>query len=180
VIETIDAWIRPLLPPAIADAAVPGLGLVIVVAALILLGAIAANVAGRWLIDWGDALISRVPVIRSVYKPLKQVFETAMSPQGGSFREVVMFEYPRPGLWVLGFVMGPATNQVRDVVGDDALNLFLPTTPNLYSGFLLLARRSEVRSVEMSVEEAIKYVASAGLAVQPARIKSTAASRSNR
>jgi uncharacterized membrane protein len=181
VINLIDGWVRPLFPPAWAAAALPGLGVLIVVASLILLGALAANVVGRTLVRWGEELISRVPVIRSVYRPLRQVFQTMMSPSGRSFREVVTFEYPRPGIWVIGFVTGSASPLLRDPAGQPSLvNVFLPTTPNLYAGFLLLVPRDDLRPVAMSVEEAIKYVASAGMAVQPERISSAAEARSNK
>lgn len=180
VIGAIDGWIQPFLPPTLHQYAVPGIGLLIVILGLTLLGAITANVVGRWLLAGWESLLSRMPVIRTIYRPLKQVFETVIGPGGMSFREVVLVEYPRDGIWVIGFVTSTAPNSIAHSIGEDVVSIYLPTSPNLYAGYLLFLPRAKVKPLEMTIDEAIRLVVSAGIAGQPERMSSTAASRSKR
>jgi uncharacterized membrane protein len=160
VINSIDGMVRPLLPQSLAHYAVPGLGLVLAVIGLTLLGAITANVVGRFLLRIGDDVLSRLPVIGSIYRPMRQMFDTLVKPGGRSFRDVVFFEYPRAGAWSLAFV----TSESPDVLGPDHVCLFVPTSPNLYAGFLIHVPRSDTRPAGMSIEEALKFQVSMGLA----------------
>jgi uncharacterized membrane protein len=160
VINSIDNLVRPLLPQQLAQFALPGIGLVLAVIGLTLLGAITANVVGRFLLRIGDDVLSRLPVIGSIYRPMRQMFDTLVKPGGRSFREVVFFEYPRPGAWCLAFV----TSDSPDALGPDHVCLFVPTSPNLYAGFLIHVRRSSTRPAGMTVEEALKFQVSMGLA----------------
>ncbi len=144
---------------------VPGLGLVAVVIFLVLLGALTANVAGRWLIRVGEQAVARVPVIRNLYNAFKQIFETVIVQNTESFKHVALIEYPRKGLWVIAFVAGNTKGEVRHRQGQDLLTLFVPTTPNPTSGFMLFAPREEVTILDMTVEEGAKLVISGGLVV---------------
>ena len=159
-------------PDNVLPLSVPGLGLIILVVVLTLLGAMTANIVGRGVISAGDRLVNRMPVIRSIYGVLKQIFETILNQKERSFTQACLVEYPRPGLWAIGFVSSKTKGEVAEKLGSDGdplINIFVPTTPNPTSGFLLFARRSEVKILDMSVEEAAKLVVSAGV-VTPEKI----------
>ncbi len=160
VIKSVDNWVEPFLPADISRLAVPGLGLLLAVAGVTLLGALTANVIGRYLVTHGDRLIARVPLFGAIYRPVRQVFDALMKPGGQSFREVVLIEYPGPGSESLAFVTGNAPA----IFGDDKVIVFLPTSPSIYTGFLLYIDRSKLKRIDMSVENAIQLVISAGLA----------------
>ncbi|WP_051882266.1 DUF502 domain-containing protein [Parvularcula oceani] len=157
-----DAW----LPPAWADFYIPGLGVLVAIVLLILVGIMAKNFIGRWFIDLGEKLLDAMPVVRSLYGFFKNVFEMALQQSEQSFQEVALIEYPRPGVWTLCFVVTRTKGEAAHVLGDvadDMTNVFVPTTPNPTSGFLILAKRSDLRILEMSVEDGAKMIFSAGL-----------------
>jgi uncharacterized membrane protein len=141
----------------------PGLGLLIMLAFLTLVGMLTAGLAGRTLVRMGERLLSRMPVIRSVYSTLKQIFETVLAQKSRSFREVVLVEYPRRGLGAIGFVTGPTRGEIQARSKEEMVNVFLPTTPNPTSGFLLFVPKSDLIHLDMSVEEGMKMVISGGI-----------------
>jgi uncharacterized membrane protein len=110
-----------------------------------------------------------MPVIRSVYSAIKQVFETILAQQSNAFREAVLIEYPRRGIWAIGFITGTTKGEVQNLTLEETVNIFLPTTPNPTSGFLLFVPREEVVPLDMSVEEAVKMVISGGIVTPPDR-----------
>jgi len=172
-VTTVDDKITPLIPEkynpeTYLPFGVPGLGLIIVIVFLTLLGALAANLFGRTLIRLGERMLDRMPVIRSVYGTLKQIFETVVSQHSNSFKEVVLVEYPRKGLWAIAFVTSDTKGEIDEKTEGRMVNVFLPTTPNPTSGFLLFVPREGLISLDMTVDDGIKYVISAGL-VTPAR-----------
>jgi uncharacterized membrane protein len=114
-------------------------------------------------------VVDRLPVIRTIYGALKQIFETVMASQSQAFREVVMFEYPRPGIWALGFLTGVTKGEVQRLTDDEVVNVFLPTTPNPTSGFLLFVPRKDLKVMDMTVEEGIKMIVSGGILTPPDR-----------
>ena len=134
---------------------------------LTLVGMLTAGLAGRTLVRLGERLLSRMPVVRSVYATLKQIFETVLAQSSRSFREVVLIEYPRRGLGAIGFVTGPTRGEIQERSDDELVNVFLPTTPNPTSGFLLFVPRKDLIHLDMSIEEGIKLVIS-GSIVGPA------------
>jgi uncharacterized membrane protein len=142
---------------------VPGLGLLIMLVFLTLVGMVAAGFAGRTLVRLGERLLSRMPVVRSVYSTLKQIFETVLAQSSRSFREVVLVEYPRRGLGAIGFVTGPTGGEIQARSDEELVNVFLPTTPNPTSGFLLFVPKKDLIHLNMSIEEGIKLVISGGL-----------------
>ena len=146
---------------------IPGVGLLIVLAGLILIGALTANLLGRTVVRMYERVLHRMPVIRGIYATLKQVFETVFNNQSNAFREVVMIEYPRRGLWALGFLTGPTVGEVQNLTKEKVLNVFLPTTPNPTSGFLLFVPQEDVIILKMTVEEGIKMVVSGGIVTPP-------------
>ena len=146
----------------------PGIGVLIAVVFLTLLGALARNFIGRSLIRAGEEIFDSMPVVRNLYRFFKNVFETALQQSERSFKEVALVQYPRPGLWVMAFVVGDAKGEMSHVLrdhGDDVVSVFVPTVPNPTSGFLLFVPRQDMRVLSMTVEEAAKVVFSMGLVV---------------
>jgi uncharacterized membrane protein len=141
----------------------PGLGLLIMLAFLTLVGMLTAGLAGRTLVRLGERLLSRMPVIRGVYGTLKQIFETVLAQKSRSFREVVLIEYPRRGIGAIGFVTGPTRGEIQARTEEEMVNVFLPTTPNPTSGFLLFVPKNDLIHLDMTIEEGIKMVISGGI-----------------
>ena len=164
----------PLLPPAYNPETylpfgIPGLGLLMVCFVMTLIGALTAGILGRFWIRTSERILSRMPIIRSIYSALKQIFETVLSHQSNAFREVVLFEYPRRGSWALGFITGSTRGEIQNSTEDEVVNVFLPTTPNPTSGYLLFLPRRELVILSMTVEEGIKMVISGGIVTPPDR-----------
>lgn len=173
-INLIDRNIKPLIPEIYNPETylpfpLPGLGLVFLFMMLTFLGFFAANFLGKYLIRIGDRILNRMPIVRSVYNTLKQIFETVVSENKGSFQEVVLIEYPRKGLWAIAFISGENTGEIQAKMKDDIVNVFLPTTPNPTSGFLLFVPKKDIIKLDMSPDEGAKYVISAGL-VDPSNL----------
>jgi uncharacterized membrane protein len=146
----------------------PGLGFLLILAFLTLVGMLTAGLAGRTLVRLGERLLSRMPVVRGVYGTLKQIFETVLAQKSRSFREVVLVEYPRRGVGAIGFVTGPTRGEIQAYSGEELVNVFVPTTPNPTSGFLLFVPKGELIHLDMSVEDGIKMVISGGIVGPPA------------
>jgi len=164
----LDNKITPIIPEAYnpntyLPISIPGLGLIIAIVFFILVGWFTRNFFGRLLVRISEYVVERVPVINTVYGALKQIFETVMASQSDAFKEVVMFEYPRKGVWVMGFVTGATKGEVQALTKKDMVNVFLPTTPNPTSGFLLFLPKKDVMYMDMSVEEGIKMIVSGGI-----------------
>ena len=168
-INLIDRQVASLVPgfSELRFANVPGVGLVIGVVLITVIGAVAAGFLGRWIIKLGESILNRMPVVRSIYGASKQILETVISTQSDAFREVVLVEYPRKGLWVIGFVTGGTKAEVARRIDIDMVNVFVPTTPNPTSGFLLFCPRKDVIFMDMSVEDAVKLVVSGGIVTPP-------------
>jgi len=168
----IDDWVNALLPARFNPEtylpfSVPGLGVVIIVVALVLIGAVTAGFVGRLIVRTYESVLARIPAVRSVYAAVKQIFETVLANQSNAFREVVLVEYPRRGIWAIGFITGTTEGEVQNLTEDEVVNVFLPTTPNPTSGFLLFVPRRDLTVLQMSVEDGIKMVVSGGI-VTPA------------
>ena len=161
-----DSYLRDIVGFEIG---LPGLGVVVLLVIITLIGALTAGFVGRYVIHLGERLVARMPVIRNVYSALKQIFETVLKQQSNAFRQAVLVEYPRRGIWAVGFITGNTEGEVQNLTRDDMVNIFLPTTPNPTSGFLLFVPREELVDLNMSVEEAIKMVISAGIVTPPDR-----------
>lgn len=166
----VDRVVKPLIPARYnpesylpGDFTIPGLGVVIAVVILTALGALAANLFGRTLISMGERLVDGVPLVRHIYGGLKQIVETVFSGKANSFKEVVLIEYPMKGLYVVAFVSAQARGGLQEAIGDDVIGLFVPTTPNPTSGFLLYTPRANTIHIDMSVEEAAKLIISFGM-----------------
>lgn len=174
IIDFIDGQVTPLIPArynpeTYLPFGVPGLGLIVAAVFLTLVGALTAGLVGRWLIRLFDRLMQRMPVVRNIHSALKQILETVLAQQSKAFRQVVLIEYPRRGMWALGFITGDTLGEVQHLTEDEVVNVFLPTTPNPTSGFLLFVPRSELFVLSMTVEEGIKMVVSGGIVTPPDR-----------
>ena len=173
LVSFVDARVTPLIPAPINPAtylpfAIPGLGLVIVVVALTLIGAFTAGYFGRLLTGFFDAALARMPVLRGIYGALKQLVETVLAQKSGAFREAVLVEYPRRDAWTIAFVTGVTAGEVHERLPGEMVNIFVPTTPNPTSGFLLFVPRSDLLPLSMSVENALKLIVSGGIVTPPA------------
>lgn len=166
----IDLLVNRLLPPQYKldnmPYTIPGLGLVVAVVALTIIGMFAAGFLGRFFLKLGEWIVYKVPLVSSVYSVLKQVFETFFSSKTQAFSKVVMLEYPRKGIWILGFVSTELKGEIKQHCPEKMLNVFIPTTPNPTSGFLIFVPKEDCIELDMSVEEGLKFVISGGL-VEP-------------
>lgn len=174
-ISTIDREVKSLVPAAYwpeqyLPVGIPGIGLVVALVGLTLIGMFTAGFVGRAVNRLFDALLARMPVVNGVYGALKQILETVLAKKSQAFREVVLIEYPRAGMHTIAFVTGSAAPQVAEVMGkgDEILSVFVPTTPNPTSGFMLFLPRSEAITLPMSVDDGLKYIVSTGI-VQPGK-----------
>ncbi len=172
-VNLIDGWVKPLIPNAYLPDSylpfpIPGLGIIIGLIGLTLLGFLTANLVGRTLIDAGEALLNRMPVVRGLYKGVKQVFETIFSQSGTSFRKVGLVQFPQPGMWSIVFISQEAAPEIAGRLpdGDDQIGVFLPCTPNPTTGFFFYLPRKDVVELAISVEDGAKLIMSAGL-IQP-------------
>ncbi|TAK73639.1 MAG: DUF502 domain-containing protein [Gammaproteobacteria bacterium] len=162
-----------LLPPrfqpdVILGFHIPGIGVLITLLVIFVTGVIAANFIGQRLVDMGDALMSRIPLVRTIYLGVKQVTQTLFTPGGQSFRKVLLVEFPSPGVYSIAFQTGETIKSVEDALkeGEPMVSYFIPTTPNPTSGFLMMAPKSKVIELDMSVDQALKFVISLGV-MQP-------------
>ncbi len=170
LITEIDKRVVPLLPAALRPQeylhfAVPGFGLFILIVFLTLLGAVTTNLAGKAIVNSGQWILARVPVVNSVYSLLKQITDIFASNGSNQFKEVVLVEYPRAGAWSLAFITGNARGVLLGALDSDHVGVFVATTPNPTTGFLIYVPRKDVRRLDISVEEGAKIIFSAGLVV---------------
>ena len=143
---------------------VPGLGVLVLALGLLLTGIFAANMFGQWWLRQGDRLLSKIPIVKSIYSSVKQVSDTLFSSSGNAFREAVLVQYPREGSWTIAFVTGKPSGEVAAKLAGDYVSVYVPTTPNPTSGFFLMMPRADLIELSMSVDEALKYVISMGVA----------------
>ena len=143
---------------------VPGLGVFLTVAIVLLTGVIAANFFGNKLLNWWHTVLQRIPIVRSIYGGVKQISDTLFSPEGKAFRKAVLVRYPYHDTWTVALLTGDPQHEVTDHLGFGYFAVFVPTTPNITAGFFLLVQKTDVRPLDMSVDEALKYIISMGVA----------------
>ena len=154
---------------------IPGFGVLLTLLILLVTGAVASNFAGRKLVAWGDHLVSRIPVVRSIYSSVKQVSDTLFSESGNAFRTAVLVQWPREGVWTVAFVTGAPSGEVAAYLRDEFVSVYVPTTPNPTGGYFVLVRKSDCVELDMSVDAALRYIVSMGVVAPvdpvPATIK---------
>jgi uncharacterized membrane protein len=171
----VDSWVKPYIPDRYnpdhyLPFAVPGFGLIVALFLITLVGFLTANFIGKTIVSFGESLLDRMPLVRSIYRGLKQIFETILSNKADSFTKVALIEYPRRGAWAIVFIASDKRNEVSALLDPhqaESVAVFLPSTPNPTTGFLMYVPRAELIELSMSVEEAAKLIISAGL-VAPA------------
>lgn len=144
---------------------IPGLGVLLTVVVVAMTGLLARNIIGERLVLYWEALLGRIPIVRSIYSSVKQVSDTILSPDGQAFRRALLVQYPRAGAWTIAFQTGTPADEVRRVLGIEMVSVYVPTTPNPTSGFFLMLPRADVIELEMSVDAALKYIISMGVVV---------------
>jgi uncharacterized membrane protein len=182
----VDGWVKPYLPAEFnpdtyLPFAVPGIGLVIALFGITIVGFLTANFVGRQVVHLGERLVAKMPLVRNLYGGLKQIFETVLSNKANSFKRVALIEYPRKDVWALAFVATDAEGEVKDrlePLAGETIAVFMPTTPNPTTGFLMFYPKRDVIFLSMSVEDGAKLVISAGLVTpeqQQAQLRAIAA-----
>ena len=169
IIGTLDQtlWLLPEQWQVwLTEHRVRGLGVLLTLAILLVVGAVASNFVGKRLLGWGDAVVRRIPVVRSIYSSVKQVSDTLFSENGNAFRTAVLVLWPREGVWTIAFVTGTPGADVRaHLGGGEYLGVYVPTTPNPTGGYFVMLKRSECIELQMSVDDALKYIVSMGVVV---------------
>ena len=146
---------------------IPGLGVLVMLLGLLITGVFATNIVGQWWLRQGSRVLSKIPIVKSIYNSVKQVSETLFSSSGNAFREAVLVQYPRQGSWTIAFVTGRPGGEAALHLQGDYLSVYVPTTPNPTSGFFLMVPRADVIVLQMTVDEALKYVISMGVVAPP-------------
>ena len=175
VVDTLDQilLIAPaaVRPDALLGFHLPGVGVLVTLLLILLTGLAAANFVGQRLVGFWEGLLSRIPVVKSIYYSVKQVSDTLFSSSGNAFRKALLVQYPRAGSWTIAFLTGTPGGDVRNHLDADYVSVYVPTTPNPTSGFFLMLPKSEVIELDMAVDEALKYIISMGVVAPPSRIR---------
>jgi len=146
---------------------IPGFGILIAVATLTAIGWLASSVVGRMIHSASERLLDRIPIVRGIYAATKQIFQSVLAQRSSAFRQVALIEYPRRGVWSIGFLTGTTAGEVQHRTREETVNVFLPTTPNPTSGYLLFVPRKDLIVLDMTIEEGIKMVVSGGIVTPP-------------
>ena len=146
---------------------IPGAGVVLTLLIILTTGLLAANFIGQRLVSWWEKLLARIPVVNSIYNSVKQVSDTLFSSSGNAFRKALLIQYPREGSWTIAFLTGKPGGDVANHLKDDYVSVYVPTTPNPTSGFFLMLPKRDVIELDMTVDEALKYIISMGVVAPP-------------
>ena len=156
---------------------IPGLGLVLSLVIVVVTGVVVANLLGRRLVSIWEAILARIPLVRTIYAAVKQVAETVFADSNTAFRKVMLVEYPRREMWCLAFQTGDAPHEIRDKTGEELVSVFVPTTPNPTSGFVLMVPRKDVIELDMSVDDGLKLIMSLCVVAPPPKTDDEAPAR---
>ena len=173
-IGMVDDKILPLIPVHLNpvnyirdnfgfEYGLPGLGLIILIIAMILIGALTAGLLGRWMVNMGEAILQRMPFVRSLYNGSKQILETVLKQQSDAFSQAVLVRWPHDGLWTIAFVTANTSGEVARKIGGDYVNIYVPTTPNPTGGYMVFVHRDDIKPLDMPVDEAIKMIIAMGI-----------------
>ena len=152
-------------PDKLLGVHIPGFGVLLALAIVLVIGAIASNFLGRKLVSWWDALLGRIPIVRSIYSSVKQVSDTLFSENGNAFRKALLVQWPREGVWTIAFQTGIPGGDVANHLTGDYMSVYVPTTPNPTGGYFVMLKKSDCIELQMSVDEALTYVISMGVVV---------------
>ena len=172
-LEVVDNLVpKRLLPESILnlDTTIPGSGIVLVILIILITGAVVSNILGRKLLDLWERALNKIPGFRNIYNALKKISSTVFNTSSDSFRKAYLIQYPSKGIWVIAFQSGDYKGEVETIIGEDVINLFVPTTPNPTSGFFVMMPKKDAFELQMTVEQAFKLVISAGV-VTPENLK---------
>jgi len=171
IVNTLDQSLHLLPevmhPKNLFGFSIPGVGALLTLGMILLTGLLATNFIGEKLVRWWNALLSRIPVVNSVYKAVKQVSDTLFAPNGNAFRKALLVQYPREGSWTIAFLTGSPGGDIKNHLDGQYVSVYVPTTPNPTSGFFLMMPAKDVVELEMSVDEALKYIISMGVVAPP-------------
>lgn len=164
IIDLLDNLIpKAYQPEQFLGHYIPGVGVILSLVLLLATGMLATNYFGQRLVAWSDSMLSKIPLVRSIYKAVKQVINALLSTNSEAFRKVVLIEYPRKGLWSIAFQTGNVSAELNAQAEEEMISVFIPTTPNPTSGFLILVPKKEAKELSMSVDAALKYIISLGV-----------------
>lgn len=158
---------------------IPGFGVLLTLVIVLMMGALASNFFGKRLVQWGNSLLSRIPIVRSIYSSVKQVSDTVFSENGNAFRKALLVQWPREGVWTIGFLTGLPGGDVVNHLPGDYVSVYVPTTPNPTGGYFVMLKRADCIELQMSVDEALTYVISMGVVVPAKRAGKTPAQALN-
>ncbi|MBC7598766.1 MAG: DUF502 domain-containing protein, partial [Polaromonas sp.] len=167
IIGTLDQTLQILPgdwhPDKLLGFHIPGFGVLLALAIVLSIGAVATNFLGKKLVSWWDALLSRIPIVRSIYSSVKQVSDTLFSENGNAFRKALLVQWPRAGVWTIGFQTGMPGGDVINHLQGEYLSVYVPTTPNPTGGYFVMLPKADCIELKMSVDEALTYVISMGV-----------------
>ena len=172
-LEFVDSLIpQEYLPEAVfnLDTSIPGSGIILLFLIILITGILVTNILGRRLVAIWERLLNRIPGFRNIYNILKKVSDTVLNTSSQSFKKAFLIQYPSKGIWVIAFQSGDYRGEAESIIGEETINLFVPTTPNPTSGFFVLIRKKDAFELDISVEDAFKLVISAGV-VTPNSVK---------
>jgi uncharacterized membrane protein len=174
IIALMDGLLKRFLPErfwpeVLVGFPIPGLGLVATILLILLAGLLATNYFGRSILNFSEGIMGRIPLVKGIYGLFKQVADTVLNSERQGFRKVVLIEYPRKGIWSVGFVTGISQGEVQTMTDRRMINVFVPTTPNPTSGYYILVPEEDAREMDMTVEEAFKLIISGGMVAPPER-----------
>jgi uncharacterized membrane protein len=171
IVNTLDQilLIAPaaVRPDALLGFHLPGVGVLVTLLLILITGLAAANFVGQRLVGFWESLLSRIPVVKSIYYSVKQVSDTLLSSNGQAFRKALLIQYPHQGIWTIAFQTGKPGGDAARHLGDDFVSVYVPTTPNPTSGFFLMLPRKDAIELDMSVDDALKYIISMGVVAPP-------------
>ena len=165
--QTLSLIPKAYQPEKLFGLRIPGFGVLLSLLLLLITGIVATNFLGQRLVLWSESILERIPLVRSIYNASKQVIQAIFSTNSQAFRKVLLVEYPRKGMWSIAFQTGAGSQLINEDLGTEMLSIFIPTTPNPTSGFLMMIPKSEVREISMTIDEALKFIISLGM-MQPA------------
>lgn len=173
IVRTMDQSLlllpQGIQPEKLLGIYIPGLGAVMTLLVVFLTGLVTANIVGQRLVRFWESVLSRIPVVKSIYYSVKQVSDTLFSGNGEAFRKVLLVRYPHPEAWSVAFQTGAPATDIADMLPDEHVGVFIPTTPSPVNGFFFFIKRRDVIELDMSVDDALKYIVSMGVVVPPPR-----------